>query len=453
MKYIVKQYEYDVIVCGGGTAGVIAAIASSRMGIRTLMIEKNGFLGGTAVGGGPIMSFLGPNGNPMVGGIPEEIIQILKKKGSSPGHIPFPRWNSFTPFNPEEFKNTVALVYQKSGGDLLLHSFITDVKSKGDRLISILVQNGFESIELKGKVFIDATGDGVVINKSPAECRKEKTLQSASYMFRLGDFNKKKFIEFLKKHPDEIRGKDEGWGISLFESQPYFAFCGLYNFIKFANEKHNLKMPRQFICFNTSWREDQIIMVASRVNNVDPTDMTSITFAEMDARLQDDRLIPLLKKYIPGFENVYLLATGHQIGIRENIHIQGLYTLTKEDVMYSVDFSDSIALGGYPIDIHGTNGSGNYFILLKKTYEIPYRSMISEKCSNLIVAGRLISVDPTAYGSTRIQSTCMAIGQSAGTSAALAAKERIPVNQISVEILQNYLKKNGLIFKKTNNRI
>lgn len=442
-----KQYEYDVIVCGGGTAGVIAAIASSRMGMRTLMIEKNGFLGGTAVMGGPIMSFLNPEGNPMVGGIPEEIIQILMEKGASPGHIPFPRWNSFTPFNPEEFKNTVAFVYNKSGGNLLLHSLITDVKSKGDKLISVLVQNGFESMEIKGKVFIDATGDGIVINKSPAEFRKEKTLQSASYMFRLGDFNKKKFIEFLKKHPDEIKGKDEGWVISRFESQPYFAFCGLFNFMKFVNKKHNLKMPRQYICFNTSWREDQIVMVASRVNNVDPTDMTSITFAEMDARLQDDRLIPLLKKYIPGFENVYLLATGHQIGIRENIHIQGLYTLTREDVVSSVDFSDSIALGGYCIDIHGINITGTKHVILKETFEIPYRSIISGKCSNMIVAGRLISADSMAYGSTRIQSTCMAIGQAAGTAAALAANEGIPVNQVSIEILQNYLKKNGVIFK------
>ena len=449
MKSKVKQCEYDVIICGGGTSGIIAGITSARMGMRTLMIEKNGFLGGTAVMGGPIMSFLDHNGNPMVGGIPEEIIQILKVKGASPGHILFNRWNSFTAFNPEEFKNTVALLYQKSGGELLLHSFITDVKSEDDRIISVLVQNGFESREIKAKVFIDTTGDGVVINNSPAGFRKEKILQSASYMFRLGDFDKKIFIEFLKKNPDELKNKDERWVKSLLDNQqPYFAFCGLSDFIKLANEKYNLNMPRRYICFNTSWRGDQIVVVASRVNNVDPTDMNSITCAEIDARFQDERLTHLLKKYIPGFENVYLLATGHQIGIRENIHIQGVYTLTKEDVMSSVDFYDSIALGGYPIDIHGTDVTGNTLIPLGNTFEIPYRSIISGKCSNLIAAGRLISADRWAYGSIRVQSTCMAIGQAAGTAAALTVNESIPVNQVSIKKLHSHLKKNELIYKK-----
>ena len=432
--------EYDVVVCGGGTAGAIAAIAAGRQGARVLLVEKNGFLGGTATMGGPIMSALGPEGKRILGGIPEEILQKLVGLNVCTGHIRFPRWNSFTSFNPEAFKEILNETIASSGVETLFHSMVVGVASSDGRIKSIRLTNGFSDREIEAGVFIDATGDGVLVSKSGAAFKKPRSPQSCSYMVRLGGFDRDSFVDYIKEHSSEIRGMREGWTADLYGRSKYFAFCGLFEFLKTVNRDFGLGMPRDFICFNTSWREDQIVIVASRVNDIDSTDMDAISRAEIDARGQDFRLFGLLKKLVPGFSDTFLLSTGHQIGIREAYHLDGAYTLTEDDVLNSRAFEDSIALGGYPMDIHGVSATGNRFVLLRKSYEIPYRCTYSVGCENLFGAGRLISAEGGAFGSVRVQSSCMSVGEAIGMAAAMAAKDSLPVGKIDMGILQERLR-------------
>jgi len=442
--------EYDVIVCGGGTAGAIAAIAAARQGAKTLLVEKNGFLGGTATMGGPIMSALGPEGKRILGGIAEEIIQKLISLNACVGHIPFPRWNSFTTFNPEVLKEVLNETAVDAGLDICFHSLVTDVMLSGDQIKTVTLTNGFSSHSIEAKIFIDASGDGILLSKCQSTYKKPLSPQSCSYMMRLGGFDREEFIRYISSHSHEIRGVKEGWTLDLYGKSKYFAFCGLFEFLKTANRDFGLNLPREYICFNTSWKEDQIVVVASRVNDVDSTSIDALSEAEIEARGQDFRLFQLLKHHIPGFFGTFLLSTGHQIGIRETIHMKGAYTLTEEDVLGGRMFDDSIALGGYPIDVHGVGGTGNRFVLLKASYEIPYRCIYSTSCKNLLGAGRLISAEGGAFGSARIQSTCMAVGEAAGVAAAIAAKKSMTVDMVDAEKLQKMLRDAGAIVSRSD---
>jgi len=444
------QYDrmYDVVVCGGGTAGVIAAIAAARRGAATLLIERQGFLGGTATFGGPIMSFLGPEGKPIVGGIAEEIIGKLKERGATPGHIPYPRWNSFTPFNPEEFKNVTMQAYLDSGGELLLHGFIVDAEVRDNRIASVIIETGDGKLTIRGKFIIDASGDAHIAYKAGAPLEKSFPLQAGSTMIRLGGFNKQRFVDFVRENPQEIRGFQEGWNADLFEKSDYFAFCGLFSFLKESNEKRGLGLPREFICFNTSVPKDTIVMVASRTASFDATSVVELTQAEIETRGQDSRLVALLKQHVPGFEDTCLISSGYQIGIRETRRLKGAYVLSEEDILVAREFEDTVALGGYPIDVHYANRTDNRFTLLKRSYEIPFRCLYAPGIDNLAVAGRPISVSPVAYGSTRVQSVCMAVGEAAGTAAALAVAGGIGVEEVGVRGIKGILRTQGAIVDK-----
>lgn len=436
---------YDVVVCGGGTAGVFAGIAAARMGARTLLIERQGFLGGTATLGGSMLGFYGPEGKLIVGGIPNEIIEKLKAIGASPGHMPYPRWNSFTPINIEYFKSVALTEYLEAGGELLLHALIVGARRNDRRISSVEIETGDGHMTIHGSVFVDSTGDAHIAYKAGIPVEKRDELQAGSNMIRLGGFNKKAFVDFIRENPQEARGFNEGWSLKLLEEQDYFAFCGLFSFLKQANAEWGLNLPRQFICFNTSVPKDTIVMVASRTSNFDGTSIEDLTRAEIEVRGQDTRLVELLRRHVPGFADTYLISAGHQIGIRETRRLRGTYVLTEEDILEGRTFDDTVALGGFPIDVHYANRSDNRFTLLGRSYEIPFRCYISDDCDNYIVAGRPISVSPVAYGTTRIQPVCAAGGQAAGTAAAIAVAESAPVSAVGGLGIRSVLRESGAI--------
>ena len=197
-------------------------------------------------------------------------------------------------------------------------------------------------------------------------------------------------------------------------------------------------------------------MNMSRIVKKSAIDPFQLTEAEMEGRRQAHVIVAFMRKYIPGFENCRIASTGPSIGIRESRKINGCYKLTAEDLLYNHMFSDAIAMGGYPIDIHSPDGAAMKHRFLKKGswYSIPYRSLITNEVKNLIVAGRCISTTHEACAAIRVTPIVMAIGQAAGTAAAQSVLSGQPANQLDTAMLRNTLKQNGVFLEEyINNTI
>jgi len=185
----------------------------------------------------------------------------------------------------------------------------------------------------------------------------------------------------------------------------------------------------------------------TRTINIDPTDGKSIVEGEISERRNIISSFRQCQKRIPGMEQCYLIKTAHQVGVRESRRVIGEYCLTEEDVVNCKNFEDGIARGAYPIDIHDPKGGKTQFIFLKNggSYSIPYRCLIPKVIDNLILTGRIISVSRKALGSTRLQATCMALGEAAGTAASLSVEKKILPGKVDMEELKRVLKSNKAI--------
>jgi len=436
---------YDVIVCGGGTSGAIAAIAAARAGASVLIVEVEGFLGGNAVTGLPFLGFYGPEGKQIVGGIAEEIVSDLKEREASPGHILIPRWYSFTPFNPMVLRLVLLEKVIAARGQISFHSRVVEAKNRrGEKETELIVDTVSGKRSVRGRVVIDATGDCVVARLLGAPTVKEQDLQAASLVFTLAGFDRQSFVAFLKANPCEIRGVDEGWTPEFYEQSDYIAFCGLFSLIREENSAGRLNLPREFICFSTSSHPEEVTIVATRVP-CDGTEWHSLSTAELSAQLQVIRVIDFLKRRVPGFKQARVAFLAHKIGVRETFRLVGNYVLCEQDIITGARYPDTIALGSWPIDVHLSTGSGQIFRRLEKSYGIPYRCLFSQSVPNLLVTGRCISVDNIAFGSTRTMAQCMATGHCAGVAAVLSLECNGSVADVSIERLKKVLVDQGAI--------
>ena len=194
----------------------------------------------------------------------------------------------------------------------------------------------------------------------------------------------------------------------------------------------------------TTLRQGEVSVNMTRYAG-DGTDAISLTEAECTLREDVFRLVELLKDNFPEFKNCYILDTGTQVGIRETRRIDGLYEMTADDILKPGKFPDTIAKGAHPIDIHRANSTDQNVKFVEEAYYIPYRSLIPKESENLIVAGRCISASREAIASIRVQATCMALGQAAGTAAALCCKKNLPVYALNGSELSGILGEQGAI--------
>ncbi len=446
MSTDLTQRHYDVIVCGGGTSGAVAAIAAARQGAAVVLLEEEGFLGGNAVTGLPFLGFYGPEGSQIVGGIAEEIVVGLIERGASPGHVLVPRWHSFTPFNPMALRVLLLEKAVAAGVQVLLHSRLVGCRKCSDRREAEVF---FETVsgrrKIGGRVVIDATGDCVVTRLLGAPTVKDQDLQAASLVFNLTGFDRRRFAAFLSDNPHEIRGGEEGWTPAFYAQSEYFPFCGLFSLLREENNAGRLDLPREFMCFSTSSRPEDVTVVATRVPYCDGTEWCSLSAGEITGQLQASRVIDFLKRRVPGFEDAQLAYMAHRLGIRETFRLVGEYTLSEQDVITGTRYADTVALGSWPIDIHSGKDSGQVFRRLERSYGIPYRCLFTRSVPNLLVTGRCISVSHKALGSTRTMAQCMATGHCAGVAAVLSLECGESVANVPIRRLRKILVNQGAI--------
>lgn len=437
--------RYDVLVVGGGNAGCAAALAAARSGARTLLVERYGFLGGTATAAmvGPWMTFHS-GGERIVGGIAQEIVERLIALGGSPGHISDSSdyVATITPFDPEIHKALLFDLMRESGVELLLHAyFLSALRDPRGAVAGARFATVGGPRDVRAGRTIDATADafvaasaGVALQTGDARGR----VQPASLMFRLSHVDLNVLSSYLRTHADQMRTS-----LLAHERTPHAltAVAGLYALWNAARERGDVAVPRELVSFFISPYPDEVTVNMTRVTDIDPLDPDDLTRAEIEARAQTMQLLSFFRRDVPGFANARIAATATQIGIRESRRIVGVYTLTAEDILSARAFSDAVARSAYPIDIHNPSGAGTTTFRLAPgtAYEIPFRCLVPAQVERLLVAGRCISTTHEALASTRLTPTVMTLGQAAGTAASLSLRADVPVRDLDTAQLREVL--------------
>ena len=420
--------EYDVVVCGGGPAGFIAAIAAARNGARTALVERYGFLGGMATMGyvNPVSVFT-YNNSQVVGGIPWEFVQKLENMGG--GFIEKPLGN--VAFEQEHYKLLAQRMTLESGVDLYMHSYLSGCVMDGSRIAQIVIENKNGTEALSSKVFIDCTGDGDLAALAAVEMQPDEgaPLQPLSSYFILGgvDLNTPMMQE-------AIRHNKQGENCHCLPVRE-----------KLLERKEELGIPE----FGGPWfcRTGQDGVVTVNMTRTAGNAIDNRDFVRAECVLREDafRMAALLKDNFDEFKDSYLIAVSVQGGIRETRRIKGVHTITADEYVTAYHYHDSIARGAHPIDIHVASGPAQNITFLKTPAYVPYRALIAPTHSNLIVAGRCLSADKKAFASLRVQASCMDMGQAAGTAAAMAAISGLPVQEVNTELLVAKLREQGSI--------
>ena len=451
MEKIYESLNYDVIVIGGGPAGVAASIAAARGGASVLLIERHGFLGGmlTAAGTGPMMSFHAGD-TQVVRGIPEEIVQRLIKMDLSPGHMEdgVGYCSTITPFSAEGMKLVMENMCMEAGVTLLYHTTFVDAKTNGDKIESVRLfsKNGF--FEASAKVYIDASADADLAVSAGINTvygrESDGVAQPMTLNILVGGVDRNKVIEYMLSDREDML---ESTPFERLYTIPRVAIQGGRSKLNQARAEGVITVNNKaLLCFETNTL-GQFIINMTHMFDFSAVDAFSLTQAEIEGRRQAQELFNMLKTYIPGFENAHMITTGPNIGIRESRKIDGIYKLTEYDVIENVMFEDAVAMGGYPVDVHAPKGFGEKRKLphLEKGtwYSVPYRCLVTNEMSNLIVAGRCISTTHLACGATRVTPVLMAISQGAGSAAAIALKDNCHVKDVDIKKLRQTLINDG----------
>lgn len=443
--------EYDVVIAGGGVSGIGAAISAARMGAKTLLVERNDFLGGAAASGLGILGFEDRGGNPIIGGIPREIIHSMDEMGGTLGHNYCPILNSLTPINPSLFRITAFEKCAQAGADLLLHCEVVDVNVDCGHIASITVFGKCHTYEISGKVFVDCTGDGDMASMAGAHYVKGNgtgEIQPASMIFVTSNMDKDRMLDYVAQHPEEAEtpeGYEMETSVDFYKSARGYNFLGFGNIIKKAIDHGDYNIPRDQFSMITSPNKNSSTINNTRIIHFDGSDLLDLTRGTIEAYRQVEELSRFIPKYIPGYENSAISLISPTLGVRESRRFAGIKTLCYEDASRGLIPDDSIALCGYNVDIHHGGDAGSDLLIIEKAYGIPYGCLVSADIDGLLFGGRIISVDWMTFGSSRIMSTSMAIGEAAGTAAALAVKKCAAPADVPVQEIRDILRENGAI--------
>jgi len=449
-----KAQRYDVLVIGGGNAGCAAALAAARHGARTLLIERYGFLGGTATAAmvGPWMTFHSGSDR-IVGGIAQEIVERLVARGGSPGHLADASdyVATITPFDPEVHKALLFEMMGEAGVSLLLHAYFLEALGGGSAPVGgvrVATVGGLRTYY--APVTIDASADAFVAASAGAAVQQGDArgrVQPASLMFRLSHVDLGQTAAYVRDHPEQMRSSLPPQART---AHALSAVAGLYELWERARTEGRVHVPRELVSFFISPYPDEVTVNMTRVTDIDPLDPDDLTRAEVEARAQVMELLAFFRRDVPGFADARIAATATQIGIRESRRIVGVYTLTADDVLQGRHFDDAVARSAYPIDIHNPSGSGTVTHRLPPgaSYEIPYRCLVPQSVDALLVAGRCISTTHEALASTRLTPTVMTLGQAAGTAAALAVEAGVQPRAIETHALRERLIADGVDLRR-----
>ena len=437
----------EVLICGGGPAGIAAAVAAARQGARTMLIESQGCLGGVATSGliGVLMGSWSRDGKyPVVAGIFDEIVDRLAEQGGAiPARNDVPnstRYAGYAPWHgrtvPIEFeaaKRVFEDIVLESGVRLRYFTNALEVKVKGNEITGVFSHSKSGIEYIKSQTVVDATGDADIAAR--AGCPMLLGLEDEG-------------------HKGWMSPASLSYVVENVDYQAFEAYCraGDYRFrelIDKLKKKNEWPYGNIFIGFEMPTPTRFFIKVEPKLEGFNGLDADELTLGMVEGRKRVQEQLEILKKYFSGFEHARLVQTAPVMGIRATRRIVGHAKVKVDDISNGVSYPDTIALSGYHWDM-ATPGDQEQRMLLKVDYgkpytEIPYRCMLPKKIVNLIVPGRSVSAEWDAMGVLRIMPACFAMGQAAGTAAAMAARTGMPFSTLDIEELKQVLTSQGAI--------
>lgn len=414
-KRIPIRYETDVLVAGGGPAGVAAAIAAARAGAKVVLVEQCGAVGGIATSG--LMShWAGRCGSNLYA-------EILRRSAAQNGQSePSPT------IHPAHLKALLLTMLEEAGVTVLLYTFVSGVIMEGNTLVGIITESKSGRAALRAKVVVDGTGDGDVAAKAGAAYHKGREtdgkMQPATLMFKVGGVDMARAV--LPGSFETTVPTNKG------ELQ--------------ALAREHLPHPAGHVLLYRSTLPGVVTCNMTNCIDIDGTRAEDLTRAERVCRSQIDPIIRFLRAYAPGYEACYLLETASLIGIRETRHFRGCYTITGEDILAARQFPDWVVRDAhFNFDVHNLTGAG-----LDKTgmqhgfpqqtgYTIPYGCLVPESVDGLLLSGRNISGTHQAHSNFRVMPICVGIGEAGGVAAALCCKHNVQPRQLHAAQIQALL--------------
>ena len=452
-----KEIACDVAVIGGGTTGITAAIAAANNGAHTILIEKNGCLGGNSTAIPAWLGFHSCDGVATVKGLPLNLLTKLQDAGGATGFYPDPICGSVTGINTHWWKIVAAQAVLEAGVETLLHCHAVEIEKQERRIKSLYVQGGEGLLKITPQYVIDCSDNGIIARLAGEQLirgrSRDNQVQVASWIFEVDNIDFKALFQYFKQYPEDLRPfkLDDPTAhlhniadAEVFVMGAFARLIGQARDAGMALERDN--MPG--IAF--PW-QGKMVSVACRIEDFDTQDSIARTKSELAGAMQSGVWVKFLKNYVPGFKDCRLSGSPMSTGVRETNHLVGQYVLTGEDLLGGVIFDDVIALGGYHLDIHSPDHPG---LETRKPpiYSIPYRALLPRETDNLIMAGRVISATHEAQSSTRVIPISMAQGEAAGTAAALALKNKVDFSSLKIKELQEVLMKNGALIEQRSCR-
>lgn len=419
--------EYDVVVCGGGPAGFIAAIAAARQGARTALIERFGFLGGMATAGlvSPISVF-SYNGRQVIGGIPWEFVRHLEAMGGALVEQPL----NNVAFDPELYRLCAQRMVLEAGVECFTNSYLVGCHREGDsiRYAFFANKNGIEAVS--GRVFVDATGDADLAHLAgvPMQPKSDAPLQPLSTYFCLeGVDTDSELLQCMHHNRQGVNCHCVPVREKMIQLQEVLSLP---------------KFGGPWFC--TLLRPGCVTVNVTRAS-ADACDNRQ--YGKAEAQLREDvfTLAKVLRDNFPEFRNSRVSHVATQAGIRETRRILGHHTVTAQEYLSAYQYPDSVSRGCHPIDIHSNEINAQSVRFLEKAAYVPYRALVSVGARNLLAAGRCLSADREAFASLRVQASAMGAGQAAGVAAAMAAKDGLAAADVDTDALRETLRGLGAI--------
>ena len=430
--------EFEVVVLGGGPAGIAAAASAARSGARVVLIERYGFLGGMGTAAG-VTNFCGLHANvfgsirQVVHGVAGDLLDRMRAlDGLNAPHLVLGKTHAQA-YDMPALKCAADELLAASGAHLLLHALAAGVVRTADgRIDALLLETKSGRIAVRGRCFVDCSGDGDIAHWAGVPAEKGDAQGNMLYptlMFRVGNVDAEKAGEAWRTIP------------------------GLMDAAEAAGE---FSFPRRGAVVRPQkhageWRVNVTQLRNKDGSAADGTDVRSLSQGELEGRRQVVEYLRFLREKVPGFENAYALDIAPQLGIRETRRLVGEYMLTAQDVLSCADFDDSIGVNGWPLEKHVAGdvqwewppipGSRGY-------NQLPYRMLLPRRATcggavNLIVAGRCASMTHDGQSAARVTGACLVMGQAAGAAAALCVRQGCSLHDIDVKQLQRLLADQG----------